>query len=163
MKILLVDDNRMLRDALFNAFRKKGCFLLAVGTAEDGLRALKKDRFDIIISDLQLPGINGLEFFRQAIAYQPETARILISGDADPGAVSRAYEIGVHAFLEKPFSFQALLKVLNLLIEKRDSPERPRDNKTNRPAKIVHPGKSDTSAQTAMHSRYFCCELDGYA
>ena len=61
MKTLLVDDDEMIRDALSLAFMNKGCFLQATETAEEGLRTLEKESFDII-SDLKLPGIDGLEF-----------------------------------------------------------------------------------------------------
>ncbi len=73
MKTLLVDDNELIRDALSLAFMNKGCFLQATETAEEGLRTLEKESFNIIISDLKLPGIDGLEFFRQANVYQPRT------------------------------------------------------------------------------------------
>ncbi len=72
MKTLLVDDNELIRDALSLVFMNKGCFLQATETAEEGLRTLEKESFNIIISDLKLPGIDGLEFFRQANVYQPE-------------------------------------------------------------------------------------------
>jgi DNA-binding NtrC family response regulator len=120
MKTLLVEDDQMIREAIQMAFFKKGCFLQAAESAEEGLSILEKERFDIIISDFRLPGIDGLEFFKKAAVCQPDTVKVLISAFADADVISQAYRIGVHFFLQKPFSFMKLLKNLTQQIEKRD-------------------------------------------
>jgi two-component system response regulator HydG len=61
-KTLLVDDDELIRDSLSIAFKKKGFLLQTAETAEEGLQALKREAFDIIISDFKLPRMNGLEF-----------------------------------------------------------------------------------------------------
>ena len=99
MKTLLVDDNELIRDALILAFMNKGC-LQATETAEEGLRTLKKERFNVIISDLKLSGIDGLEFFRQANVYQPNTVKV---------------------YIEKPFIIKKLITSLALLVEKHNA------------------------------------------
>ena len=76
MKTLLVDDDELIRDALVMAFKIKGCLMRAVETAEEGLGAIKKERFDIIICDRSLPGINGLEFLKSAKVFQPDAVRL---------------------------------------------------------------------------------------
>ena len=68
LKTLLIDDNAIIRDTMKTIFAQKGCLLKAFETAEEGLQALEKERFDIIISDLQLPGIDGVEFFKRAMS-----------------------------------------------------------------------------------------------
>jgi len=120
MKTLLVDDDLLVRDALRLAFMNKGCYLQATETAEEGLRALEEESFDIIISDFKLPGIDGLEFFKQVAVSQPKAVNILISAHGDEEVASRASGIGVHDFIEKPFSVKTLAASLTLLIEKRN-------------------------------------------
>jgi len=120
MKTLLVDDDDLIRDALSLAFMNKGCFLLTTETAEEGLRALEKESFDIIISDLKLPGIDGLEFFRHATVSQSNTVKVLITAYGDEDVVSQAFEIGVHDFIEKPFSIKKLITSLAMLVEKHN-------------------------------------------
>ena len=90
--ILLVESNRILRSVLQNAFINYDCHLVAVESATKGLRRLKEDSFDIIISDFNLPGIDGLEFFRFAVDIRPGTVNIMITayGDVDPAAIVRA-------------------------------------------------------------------------
>jgi DNA-binding NtrC family response regulator len=118
MKTLLIDDNVIVRDTLQAIFSQMGCSLKAYETAEEGLQALEKERYDIIISDLKLPGIDGVEFFKRAICSHPDTVRILISGYGDQSTVSEAFEIGVHAFIKKPFSLTIFLEQLMPYVEK---------------------------------------------
>ena len=127
MKTLLVEDDQMIREAIQMAFFKKGCSLQAAESAEEGLRILEKERFDIIISDFRLPGIDGLEFFKKATVCQPDTVKVLISAYADADVISQAYRIGVHFFLQKPFSFMKLLKNLTQQIEKLSNHNRMAD------------------------------------
>jgi len=119
LKTLLIDDNVIVRDTMQMIFTQKGCLLKAYETAEEGLQALGKERFDIIISDFQLPGIDGVEFFKGAIRSHPDTVRILISGYGNQSIVSEALEIGVHAFIKKPFSLTTFLEQLMPYVEKQ--------------------------------------------
>ena len=117
LKTLLIDDNELIRDAFSLAFINKGCFLKVTETAEEGLCALEEESFDIIISDLKLPGIDGLEFFRRVKVSKPDTMKVLITANGDENVVARAYGIGVHEFIEKPFSVKKLITSLALLVE----------------------------------------------
>lgn len=117
MKTLLVDDDSLIRSSLNLIFMSKGCFLLAAETAEQGLEAAKKDRFDIIISDFKLPGMDGLEFFMRVAKFQPNTVNILISGYGGNGLASKAAEAGIHHFIKKPFSFETFTNTLLPLVE----------------------------------------------
>ena len=107
-KILIVEDNRFLGDILFTAFNHIGCVLRKTTSAEDGLKELEKDRFDIIISDFKLSGIDGLEFFNRATILNPCSVNVLISGyDADR-LIDQALGDTVHLFFQKPFSLPSL-------------------------------------------------------
>lgn len=112
LKTLLIDDNELVRDTLTMVFAFKKCFITAVASAEEGLRALEGERFDIIICDFRLPGINGVEFFQQAVKSHPHTVRVLISGYGNDEAIAKAFEVGVHEFMKKPFSLMAFVEQL---------------------------------------------------
>lgn len=118
LKILLIDDNELVRDPLKMLFVNQKSAVKAVATAEEGLRKLEGDVFDAIICDYSLPGINGTEFFKRAVAACPNTVKILISGFADENAIAEALEMGVDAFLRKPFSAFALQELLTSLVGK---------------------------------------------
>ena len=116
-KTLLVDDDELIRDSLSIAFKNKGCLLQTAETAEEGLQALKKEAFDIIISDFKLPGIDGIEFLKLATAYHPNSVKILITAYGDKDVVSEALGAGAQDFIEKPFSIRMLIDSLNRLIQ----------------------------------------------
>ncbi len=112
LKTLLIDDDRFVRNSMELAFTQKGYPLRVVKTAEEGLRALEQEAFDIIISDYRLPGMNGLEFFRQAISSNPNTITVLISAGGNHDAIATAYSIGINDYLPKPFTLDALWATL---------------------------------------------------
>ena len=117
LKTLLVDDDEMIRNALAMAFKGKGCRLKVYENAEKGLHALKEERFDIIICDLRLPGMDGLEFFKMVDNHQSHILKILISAFSDTELIRESSKIGVHAFISKPFSVKQLIDSLVHLVE----------------------------------------------
>jgi DNA-binding NtrC family response regulator len=119
MKTLLIDDDELIRDSMSMVFLNKGCFLMAVGSAEEGLCAVQENEFDIIISDFSLPGMNGIDFFRQAAINETDTANVLITGNIKLEKLSKKNEANVHDFVKKPFSVTALAHTLAALAENR--------------------------------------------
>ena len=103
VKTLLVDDDELIRESLSMVFATKGCFIKTVETAEEGLRVLEEEKFDIIVSDLRLPGIDGLRFLRFASLIQPDPVKLLITAYKDDRVLSEALRIGVNEFIQKPF------------------------------------------------------------
>jgi len=118
LKILLVDDDPFIRDAMTLAFKQKKFSLCTAETAEEGLEAMHEETFDIIICDFKLPGISGLMFLKQAVVSQPGSIKLLISAFSSDEMVSEAYRIGVHDFLQKPFTVETLLATLLMHIGK---------------------------------------------
>ena len=108
MKILLVDDDEWIRDSLCMLFEAEGCNLLALETAEEGLKVLENQSYDIIISDYKLPGMDGLEFLRQIQGSHPSAVKIMITAYMNESLVSEGRKIGVQDFIAKPFSSETL-------------------------------------------------------
>ena len=123
-KTLLVDDDEFIRNSVDLAFRTRGCELQVVENAEDGLQAIKDRQFDIIISDLRLPGINGLDFLKLTTATHPNAIRFLITAYRDDRFVSEAIRSGIHQFIDKPFTINVLVNMLAVEL-KRQSKEGP--------------------------------------
>lgn len=120
LKTLLVDDDELIRDSLKIAFSAKGCAMRVAVNAEEGLKSISEEPFDIIISDLRLPGMNGLDFIKQAAVIQPEAIRFLITAYRDDHIISEAVRIGVNEFIEKPFSVKVLVNLLALAIKHQE-------------------------------------------
>jgi CheY-like chemotaxis protein len=119
VKTLLVDDDEFIRDSLGMAFANNGCSLQLAETAGQGLQAIKDQRFDIIISDLRLPGMNGLDFLKLTAVTQPEAVKFLITAYRDDHIFSEAVRLGVNEFIEKPFSVRVLINLLALSIKRK--------------------------------------------
>jgi DNA-binding NtrC family response regulator len=119
VKTLLVDDDEFIRDSLKIAFATKGCSMRVAETAEEGLQAIKKERFDIIISDFRLPGMNGLEFLKLANITHPDSVNILITAYRDEHLFSEAIRLGVTEFIDKPFSVKALAELLAISLKRQ--------------------------------------------
>jgi DNA-binding NtrC family response regulator len=96
---------------------------MAVESAEEGLCAMQKNQFDIIISDYILPGMNGMEFFKQAAINQSNlqtgTTNVLITGNIKLEKLSKINEANVHDFVKKPYSVTALAHILAALTENK--------------------------------------------
>ena len=118
LRSLLVDDDPFIRDAMTLAFRHKGFHLCTAATAEDGLKLLFEEKFDVIISDYQLPGISGITFLKQAALSQPTAVKLLISANGDDTLISEAYGIGASDFLQKPFTVETLWATLVMHVRK---------------------------------------------
>jgi DNA-binding NtrC family response regulator len=101
-QVLLVEDETRLREMLTRAIHEMGFTPTAVGQAEGALRVLEGRPFDVIVLDLNLPGMNGLEFLEQARARWPGTQVIILTGFGDLEAAKQAIRLDVVDFLTKP-------------------------------------------------------------
>ena len=117
MKILLVDDDEWIRDSLSLFFEAEGCNLLALETAEEGIEAIKRQEYDIVISDYRLPGMNGLEFLKKVKDKQPEAVEILITAYGSDEILKEAKKMGVQDFISKPFTSENVEASLSRLLE----------------------------------------------
>ena len=117
MKILLIDDDEWIRDSLTMFFDGEGCHLTAFETAEEAVQAIEKDRYDIVISDYKLPGMDGLEFFRFISRSHSHAIKIVITAYGNEDVALEAKRIGINALIEKPFTTQTIEKSLSHLIE----------------------------------------------
>lgn len=103
-RILLVEDDRLLGLSLALYFQIRGCTVVTFESSEDALTAIEQDRFDIAIVDQMLPGMDGLDFLEKLSLIQPDTCRILITGQAGSEIAEEAMRQKVDDFLLKPFS-----------------------------------------------------------
>lgn len=118
IRTLLVDDNEFIRSSMEIAFRQRGYPLRTAATAEDGLRKLATEHFEVIISDFKLPGINGLTFLKHAGGDRPGIIKILTSACGDHGTIATAYAMGVNDYIQKPFTLDTLWATLTMHVAK---------------------------------------------
>lgn len=102
-KILLVEDEEMIRELYARQLTKAGFFLKAVGTGEEGLKALQEDTFDLLLLDIMLPGINGLQMLREFKLKNPQSKMItiLLTNLGQESVIKEGFEMGAQAYLIK--------------------------------------------------------------
>ena len=115
-KILIVDDERNIRRTFGMVLRAEGFEVLEAGTAEDALALLNKQGADLVILDVRLPGMDGLEALREIKRSEPDTMVVMISGHGSIATAVEATREGAFDFLEKPCSKErVVLAVRNAL------------------------------------------------
>ena len=129
MKVLLVEDDQWIRDSLRRFFANENCALMAVETGEDALEIIKDKDCDIIITDYRLPGMDGLAFLKKAQDINAQVKKILLTAYMTEAVISEAFRLGVHEFIEKPFSTEDLEEALARILEKKLSDNGLRPNK----------------------------------
>ena len=118
LSILLIDDEEGLRRAVVSFLKRRGMHAVAVGDGADALKALRHERFDVIVSDIRMPGMSGREFLeRLRVEYPAMVSRLIFStGDtfaADTSSLLR--EAGVPS-LVKPYDFAKLETLLHEVV-----------------------------------------------
>ncbi|MBK8014627.1 MAG: HDOD domain-containing protein [Deltaproteobacteria bacterium] len=104
-RVLFVDDELSVLDGLRDLLRKerkRWTMVFALG-AEKGLEEIRSSEFDVVVSDMRMPGMDGAEFLHEVKKLQPRAVRVILSGQADSRAVVKALPV-THQFLAKPCS-----------------------------------------------------------
>jgi len=117
--ILVVDDEETIRDSCQQALARKGN---KVEVAEDGSKALallEKESFDLVILDLKMPGLNGMEVLKKIKKDDPEVIVVVITGFATVESAVEAMKMGAYDFIPKPFTPDSLRMIVNRGLEKR--------------------------------------------
>jgi response regulator RpfG family c-di-GMP phosphodiesterase len=118
-KILIVDDEDNIRSLLLRHLEEEGAECVACPTALDALSHMKQQRFSLVISDIMMPGMSGMEFLRLAKKEDPETAFIMITGLMDINTAIDSLRIGACDFITKPFELPAIKRAVDRALERR--------------------------------------------
>lgn len=108
-RILVIDDDKSARLLLDRVLTRAGHAVVIVDTGEQGLELLNREAFDLIITDKNLPGIDGLELLRQARQRLPKLQAIVITGFPTPETKTSAKDLGVYSYVTKPFGILDIL------------------------------------------------------
>src|SRR6516165_496612 len=117
--LLIVDDEAPLREAIAERLGDHGFVVEQAGTGEEALARLSDFAFDVIITDLRLPGVDGRAVLDAALERYPDIIAIIITGYGTVKDAVNAIKQGAADFVTKPFQFDALLHVLNSALEQR--------------------------------------------
>lgn len=118
--ILIVDDDPALLEALTSliSLRLDNIHLHTAALPEDALRLVAAHDYDVVLSDIKLPGMNGLELLRHIRSMRPTTPVVMMTGHGDATLRREALKAGAVAFLEKPFDRNFVISQLQDALEK---------------------------------------------
>lgn len=103
ISILIVDDEESVRDSLFNWFLEDGFRVECAENAKKALTILESDQFDIILADIKMPGMDGLEMLRRIKSLKPDAIVIVMTAFATVDTAVKALKDGAYDYVTKPF------------------------------------------------------------
>jgi nitrogen regulation protein NR(I) len=116
-KILLIDDDSDIRDTLQRVLTDEGHEVVMERRGDDGLARAAKESFNVVITDLKLPGLNGLELVRQLHTAKPRLPIILITAFGTTQTAIEATKFGAYDYLLKPFEIPQLLDLIRRAVD----------------------------------------------
>lgn len=119
MKVLVVDDEKNIRRTLSNILKDEGYDVISAENGEKALQILSNEIVDLVLLDVKLPGIGGIEVFQQIRKDLPNLDVIMISGHSDIKTAVTAVKMGAYDFLEKPLSLHKIVILAKNIAEKR--------------------------------------------
>jgi DNA-binding response OmpR family regulator len=121
--ILVIDDDKMLRDTLANGLRKAGFDAVKSESAEDGLEFLSRMKFDAIILDRMMTGMDGLSFLKKIRSENNKTPVIMLTALSGPENTIDGLLGGANDYLAKPFQLQELVLRLQNIMKQNSNNE----------------------------------------
>src|SRR5437773_330328 len=122
--LLVADDDPGLRESLERTLTREGYRVLLASDGRAALERLQDGAIDLIVTDLKMPGLTGLELLRAAKAIAPDVDVILLTAFGTVEEAVKAMKDGAYDFLTKPFRREQLLKLIDKALERRELIER---------------------------------------
>ena len=111
--VLVVDDDSNLRELLEEAVRDWGYAVTTARSGEEALESIGRKKFNIVICDLKMPGMDGLELLKKIKACDKKVHVIVITGYATLETVVKTIEAGAFDYITKPFRLEELRRIMN--------------------------------------------------
>ena len=119
ISVLIVDDEVMIRDNLERLLKPSGYETVVAASGEEALGIVKLREFDIVLLDIRMPGISGMEVLGHLHSDQPDTAIIMVTALADVTTAVDAMKAGAYDYITKPFNLDDVLIRVEKAREKR--------------------------------------------
>jgi DNA-binding NtrC family response regulator len=151
-KILIVDDEETVRYSFRKLFREPDCVITEASNGLEAISAIKKDMPDLVLMDIEMPGLGGLDAIQRIKVINPQLPVIIITAFGTSERVIAAMKYGAYDYLEKPFDVGRLKEVISEALEmKRLSGE---DNTLEIHAADTHTGEQIVGMSSAIKEVY---------
>lgn len=121
--ILIVDDFKTIRSIVGSTLRINKFVIHEAGSVDEAERILAAEKIDLILSDYNMPGVNGYEFLkriRDSVAYK-NIPFVFLTSEKDKTKMKMAKDAGLDAWIQKPYNLDNFVSTLNYCIDKRSS------------------------------------------
>lgn len=122
-RVLIIDDEPLMRISISDALKAEGYCVTEKGLGKEGISLLKDSSHDIVITDLRLPDLDGIEVLKACKRYSPDAAVILITAYGSVDTAVEAMKYGAYDYITKPFSMDELLLMVKRLIRIKELEE----------------------------------------
>lgn len=117
-EILIVDDDEVIRETLYELLTQDHTCHSAA-TAEEALAKLQAQSFDVVLTDVTMPGLSGMDLLNRVVALYPRTPVIIISGLSDQEQAQSLIQLGAFDYLLKPFRLEVVEDSVRRALEYR--------------------------------------------
>ena len=111
--ILIIDDEPLMRLSMLDGLKAEGYQVQEASNGEEGIKKIKTGPYDLVVTDLRMPGSDGLEVVRVCKETSPETEVIVITAHGSVDTAVQAMKLGAHDYVTKPFSMDELLLIVD--------------------------------------------------
>jgi DNA-binding response OmpR family regulator len=118
-RVLVVDDESDTRALIYEVLADEGYEVHLCASGDEALRALRESRFDLVLADVRMPGMSGMELLVQARAIAPDTQVVIMTAYASPASVRQAWRDEAFDYLFKPFGLDELRDCVNAAVQNR--------------------------------------------
>src|SRR5437588_5007416 len=116
-RILIIDDEPLMRISISDALKAEGCQVKVAGTGPEGVDLIKKEPLDIVLTDLRLPGFDGLHNLQTCKEVSSRIGVVVITAHGSVETAVEAMKIGAYDYITKPFSMDELLLIVKRLVK----------------------------------------------
>jgi DNA-binding NtrC family response regulator len=118
-KILVVDDEKHIRDSCIKLLQRKRYDAEGAGSGAEALEMIGKNPYDLVLLDVRMPGMDGIEVLRRAKELVPDILVLILTGHGTIDTANEALELGAAGFIRKPIAIENLAESIDEALEKR--------------------------------------------
>ena len=145
VRILVVDDEHLIRWSLEQNLKKQGYDVLTAGNGEDALRLVREEQPDLVLLDIQLPGISGMEVLEKIKEFDDEIIVIMVTAHGGLETAVNAMRVGAYDYINKPFNLDEIAVIIKKALEtfdlRREVARLRSEHKKSGPPDIVGTGR----------------------